>query len=117
VAASEAQLRRAVLDAAALFGWTVHEVPEKAYMVLAKLARENPRQGRLVPRRGFPDLLLLRAGSEGEPARMLALELKSARGAVRPEQAAVLALLGAVPGVDARVVRPADLEGLLGVLA
>lgn len=58
---------------------------------------------------GFPDLLLCR----GE--RLVALELKSAKGRVTDEQSAVLAAL-AVAGVESYVARPADWDTVQGVL-
>jgi hypothetical protein len=55
---------------------------------------------------GFPDLVLVK------PPRMLALEIKTERGKVRPEQIAWLADLGQVPGVTALLVRPSDWDRL-----
>ncbi|MCA9878434.1 MAG: VRR-NUC domain-containing protein [Thermomicrobiales bacterium] len=59
---------------------------------------------------GFPDLILLR------PPALLALELKTERGKVRPGQLEWLADLDRVPGVTARLVRPGDLDDVLALL-
>ena len=53
---------------------------------------------------GFPDLCMVRDG------KLLFWELKSDVGKVSEAQTEWLAELAAVPGVDARVVRPSDLE-------
>jgi len=53
---------------------------------------------------GFPDLAMVRNG------QLLAWELKGANGKVSLAQREWLDALALVPGVDARVVRPADLE-------
>lgn len=55
---------------------------------------------------GWPDLFAWR------PGRAVALELKSERGVVSPEQAAVLAELQAA-GVRARVARPSEFDELV----
>lgn len=86
----EADLQAMVVQAARYLGWTVYHTHDSR--------RSEP---------GFPDLTLVRAG------RLAFVELKTARGRVRPEQAAWLALLAEVPGVVARVVRPADLDEII----
>lgn len=53
---------------------------------------------------GWPDLVLVKDGL------LLAWEVKGNRGKLSPAQEAWLASLAQVPGVDARVVREADLE-------
>lgn len=60
--------------------------------------------------RGFPDLLMIRDG------KILAWELKNATGKVSEAQQEWLDAFGLVPGVDARVVRPDDLEEAYKVL-
>ena len=57
---------------------------------------------------GLPDIL---AAREGWPY-LLAWEIKTLIGRATAKQKAALAALGAVPGVDARIVRPDDWEAL-----
>jgi len=59
---------------------------------------------------GWPDLVCIKDG------KMLALELKTERGRVRPEQEVWIAELGQVPGVEARIVRPSEWDDLLVML-
>jgi len=61
---------------------------------------------------GFPDLVLCRPPSVHGPGRLLFLECKTSTGQVTEAQARWLALLGRVPGVEARVVRPQDLGAI-----
>lgn len=51
---------------------------------------------------GFPDLVLVRG------AEAVVLEVKAAKGVVSDDQTAWLAALGAIPGIEARAVRPSD---------
>lgn len=60
--------------------------------------------------RGLPDLICVHPERKG---RMLAWELKSQTGRVRPEQRQIINCLATVPGVDARIVRPTDWPALL----
>lgn len=62
-------------------------------------------------KRGLPDLLALRG------PRMLALELKTAKGRETPEQLGWLDALSQIPGVEARIIRPADFEALKRLIA
>jgi len=59
---------------------------------------------------GFPDLVL----TNGQ--RVLFLECKTSTGKLTEAQARWLALLGRVPGVEARVIRPQDLAAIEGWL-
>lgn len=59
---------------------------------------------------GFPDLLMTNG------RRLLCWEVKTSTGKLTEAQARWLALLGSVPGVDARVVRPQDLGVIEGLL-
>jgi hypothetical protein len=52
--------------------------------------------------KGWPDIIAVRGD------RLVALELKSARGRVSPEQRGVIDALAVIPGVTAMVARPAD---------
>jgi len=56
--------------------------------------------------KGFPDLILAR------PGEALALELKSEKGVVRPEQQHWIDVLEGA-AVEAQIVRPVDLQGVL----
>ena len=56
---------------------------------------------------GFPDLIAVRG------PRCLAWELKSERGTVAVEQSEWIRALRRVPGVDARVIRPDQLDWAL----
>jgi hypothetical protein len=62
---------------------------------------------------GLPDII---AYSASLPAMVLLWELKTGRGRLRAAQARALAHLRTVPGIDARIVRPADLPWLLAAL-
>jgi len=99
---TEADLTGTIVDAAGLLGYrVVHFRP-------ARTARgwRTPVQGDI----GFPDLVVAR------PGRVFALELKAAGGRLGEGQAEWLrALDGGL--VDARLVYPDDLDGLLALLA
>ena len=56
--------------------------------------------------RGFPDLFICHS----DRGIAFAWELKSEKGTVKPAQQEWLDALAQVPGIDARVIRPADLE-------
>lgn len=60
---------------------------------------------------GLPDLILVKPG---HPLRLW--ELKTATGDVRPAQRALGALLARVPGIDYRVLRPADWPAIVRAL-
>ncbi len=64
---------------------------------------------------GFPDMLLLRRRPDGS-ARCVVAELKSETGKLTAPQAEWLELLGAVPGIEAFVWRPDDLEDIARIL-
>lgn len=90
---SEADLQSAILDLAQMRGWRcVHFRPART-----GAGWRTPIQGDP----GWPDLTLCR------PPRLVALELKSARGRVEPAQEAWLEALNRC-GVEALVVRPSD---------
>lgn len=62
--------------------------------------------------KGYPDLTLVRLARNGRPARLVFLELKRAGGRATAEQLAWIAALAQVPGVDAMVAWPEDLQAL-----
>lgn len=102
---SERNFQRQVLDLAGVLGWRVYHTWLSV--------RSAP---------GFPDLVLCRAETDttGRPipgtGRLIFAELKSATGKPTPAQSEWLALLEAVPGVEAYLWRPHDLEGIARVL-
>lgn len=104
-APTEADLQRAIIDAARARGWLVaHFRP--AQTATGRWVTPVEADGK-----GFPDLIL------AHPAGgFLALELKGPRGVVSPEQARWVDTMRAA-GVDARVVRPGDLDAVLDSLA
>jgi hypothetical protein len=91
---TEAELQALLIDAARLHGW---------YVFHDRDSRGNAA--------GFPDLVLIR------PPRVLFVELKSPRGRVRHEQAAVLELLADCDTISSGLVRPADVDRLIVVVA
>jgi hypothetical protein len=61
---------------------------------------------------GFPDWIFAR------PGRLVALELKTERGRVRPEQAAWIGVLDSVPGCSAAIIHGLpDLQHAANLLA
>ncbi len=91
---TERAWQHTVLDAAGYLGWLcIHQFDAR---------RSTP---------GFPDAVCVRDGA------MVALEFKTAKGRVRPEQEVWLSQLDAVPGITARVARPDDWEAVLELLS
>ena len=82
---TEKGFQSAVLQLAKIHGWLVYHTYNSRHSA-----------------KGFPDLTLVRAG------RCIMAELKSATGKVTKDQAAWLAALGAVQGVEAALWRPGD---------
>ena len=60
---------------------------------------------------GFPDLILVK------PRRLIALELKTETGRLTATQAGWLGVLATIQGVEARLVRPSDLQDTADLLA
>jgi hypothetical protein len=94
VSVSECDFQAAVIEAAQLLRWRV------AHFRAARIAQgwRTPVQA---DGAGFPDLIAVRG------TRLIAAELKSERGKLRPEQANWLEALQAA-GAEARIWRPAD---------
>lgn len=86
---TEAELQRAIVEAAELGGWLWYHVPD---------SRRAPA--------GFPDLVLLR------PPELLLIECKAAKGRVSDAQRAWLEAFDAVEVISAGVIRPDDLEAI-----
>ncbi len=93
-AMTEDELQRVIIDAAVTHGWQVFHDND---------SRQN--------RAGFPDLVLCK------PPRVLIIELKSAKGRIRPEQQEWLTALEQCDTISTGLVRPADLPGLLATLS
>jgi len=91
-------------------------IPEKDFqrqvIELAKLYRWHAYHPALSKwsERGWPDLALVR------PPRLVFAELKSETGKVTEHQERWLALLGACPGIETFLWRPADVEAIAGIL-
>lgn len=91
---TERDLSSAVVQIARLGGWT------HRYHVF------NSKKSAF----GFPDWIFCRDG------RMLAVELKSEKGKVRPEQQEWIDVLNTVPGVQAFVWRPSMWDEIVATL-
>jgi len=90
---TERELTGYVRDVAGLFGWRRYHT---------WLAKHSPA--------GFPDEVLIR------PPRIVFAELKSDRGKVNDAQAAWIADLERIPGVEVYVWRPDDADTIAQVL-
>ncbi len=88
---TEAQMLRALTEAARAGGWLYHHTQRSDY-------------GRQMGLRGFPDLILVK------DTEIVALEIKARRGVVTPEQFKWLTALQ-WSGATAEVVYPPDLAG------
>jgi hypothetical protein len=103
---TEQQFQQAIVDLAHLCGWTVFHCYD---------SRKSTGEG-------FPDLVLVRVPAPAkdhppqERARLVFLEVKSARGRLTKVQQTWLLLLSAVPGVQARMVQPQDWEAVVALL-
>lgn len=99
-AVTERELQSRVLDLARMYGWRVAHFHD---------SRRQVRPGVMVGDRdaaGFPDLVLVR-GTE-----LLFVELKRETGRATDLQLEWLEALGAVPGVEALLVRPSSFDEL-----
>ena len=85
---TEKEMQDIILEAAAWGGWLAHHVYD---------ARRSTGEG-------FPDLIMLRAGE------MLAWELKSDTGRVSDDQQKWIDEFAKVPGCEAEVIWPKDLD-------
>jgi hypothetical protein len=90
---SERQLQDAIRQAASLFGWLCYHTHD---------SRRSPE--------GFPDLFLVKKGV------CYAWELKSTDGHPTAPQRQWLDELGKVPGIEAGLIYPADLDRCLTLL-
>lgn len=94
----EDELLTALVDALRWSGWHVHHDRRSD----AGLTQGDP---------GLPDIVAV-----DQAGRMLAWETKSTIGRTTAEQRGWLDRLERVPGVDARIVRPADLGQALALI-
>ncbi len=105
---SEKEFSRQVISLAKTLGWKV------AHFRPARVTRHGVEKYETpvgADGAGFPDLILIRG------PRLLALELKSAKGRLTMYQAEWLDLFRAVPGCLAVVLRPADWPRVVELLA
>lgn len=116
---TEARWQRQVLEIATMFGWRAwHDLSVNNRLICRKRSTtgctgklvcdtcgEPARPVRNAP--GWPDLLMIRGDT------LLVVELKSDRGALRPEQREWLTLFGRVAKVFVKVWRPKDLDEVM----
>lgn len=95
---SERELGQTIREMAEALGWMCYQVLD---------TREYAKR----TSRGFPDQFIAR------PGRALALELKTERGIVTPDQDLWIATLDSIPGVTSAVIRPRDLDQVEELLA
>lgn len=88
---SEREFQAAVMADLRAAGWLVYSIPDS----------------RMASAAGWPDIVAVRDGV------LLAIECKTERGRIRPEQRVWLEALGAVTEVRAMVVRPGDWPDVL----
>jgi len=93
--ASERELQRAVVDYARRHQWRTFQFPN----------------ARAKSEAGWPDLIAIRGDD------LLAVELKSRVGRIRPAQSEVMALLRGVRNLEAMIIRPADVDVVAAVLS
>jgi hypothetical protein len=115
---TEADFQRQVLDLLAVFGWQrwVHFRPAQTSRGWRTPFTGHP---------GFPDIVAVRPVSRqagafpdgaGGAWRMVALELKAGRNKPTIDQVDWIASLDAVPGVEARIMYPEQLDELVELL-
>lgn len=110
-AMSEHQFQSVVVEMARVNGWLVWYQPDWVYRLVAG-SMQRRRVARDWPDAGFPDVWLVHP----DDGRFLVLECKREGGALREPQRRWLAALQAA-GIDARMVRPRDLDDLDDLLA
>lgn len=99
---SERQFQEQIVALARLNGWRVHWTWNSLH---------SPK--------GWPDLALCRLNptARGTTSELVFLECKTERGRLTEAQRDWLFILGAVPGVVARVVRPSDWPDIVELLS
>lgn len=101
---SEADFQTQVVDLAHRLGWTVN------HTYRGRTAKGAWRTNATSP--GFPDLCLLRASTR----QLVFLELKREGGKPTPAQVEWITGLQQVPGVEAYIAAPSDMEELTALL-
>lgn len=91
---TEAELQAAIIEACEVYGWLWHHETDSR--------RSNP---------GYPDLTIVKGN------RVAMMELKSETGRVRPEQQRWLDALAPVDTFSSGLVRPRNLDEVIGFLA
>lgn len=99
---SEAHFQAQVTGLASFYGWRWFHAPDN---------RPSASGRRQTVVRGWPDLFLVRG------AECLAVELKTEKGRLRPEQDAWLGALAQVPGIECHIWRPSSFDELHARLA
>ena len=96
---SEKEFMAQVVQYARLCGWAAYHTHDSRHSA-----------------KGFPDLVLARAGRPGGGGRVVMAELKVGRNEPTEEQQAWLDVLGAVPGVEVYLWRPTNFDDIQEVL-
>jgi hypothetical protein len=96
---SEREFLQQIRDLARVFGWLCYHTHD---------SRRSEA--------GFPDLVLVKASTDDRPGNIIFAELKADRGRLTPAQRVWLEALGACPGVEAYVWRPADWDAIVSRL-
>lgn len=98
---TERDLQISVIDIAKLYGWLVaHQRPART---------NNGWRTAVEGHAGFPDLVLCRGVRNGQPAKLLFIELKTICGKPSPDQKRWLETLREVPRIEVHVWKPEDL--------
>lgn len=100
---SEAAFQQQIINLATLYDWASYHAPDN------RPSGRTGRVQRVTP--GWPDLILVRDGE------LIAAELKTEKGRIRPEQAKWLSLLQEVEGIEVYIWRPSDFDAIHARLA
>jgi hypothetical protein len=99
---TEHDLQVSVIDIAKLHGYRVaHQRPART---------NNGWRTAVEGHAGFPDLVLVRGVRNGQPARLLFVELKTAKGRVSDDQKRWLEVLREVPRIEVHIWQSEDLD-------
>lgn len=108
-AISEKEWQATVLDHAQRAGWLRYYIPDDMWKRAFRKSANGKQYGQKLGDKGFPDLVLLRAG------RLIFRELKKMGGTLQPEQKVWRdELLNA--GADWKLWRPSDLDDVIADL-